>query len=202
MGQSWTGMNFLYSLHSAQWCLMLRKRQPIGSSAMASSAIDATTAQAVRSSTTFGNSTPSPPASRTLSVQNRPVWVLRLTWAAILIAVIYGGFFGGLEVMTSINIKDKDDPHPPDAIKTSPYPKRLPLNLPILKCHSNEPSYHACMLETGHAINPTWIVTHDSDAKNSSQNAIEVVRDPFRADVSPVYGIPHLAPKQDKNVRS
>ena len=137
-------------------------------------------------------------------MQNRSMWVLRLIGAATLSALIYGGFCWGSEVLTSLNVKGKDNPKPQDVVKaeTAPHPQRLALNSQISKCHSNEPTYHACMFEAGYAINPAWIVAHDSDAKNGSERAIDVVRDPFRADVSPAYGIPYWVPKQDKNARS
>ncbi len=82
-------------------------------------------------------------------------------------------------------------------------PALTPLPRQIALCRKEGPGYQACMFNSGYAVNADWTKAHDDDKQGAQGTlnpgrASELVADPYRAGISPVYGVPYWVPRPPK----
>ena len=82
-----------------------------------------------------------------------------------------------------------------DAVK--PAAPLAPLPAQIALCRKQGPGFQACMFQAGYAVNTAWSDAHKAASAGhiDPARAREVVHDPYRAEASPVYGVPYWAPR-------
>lgn len=81
-----------------------------------------------------------------------------------------------------------------------PAPALVPLARQIPRCRKEGPGFQACMFKAGYAVNEAWTKAHNDDAEGAKGTlapgrASALVEDPYRADPSPVYGVPYWVPR-------
>lgn len=128
--------------------------------------------------------------------------LMALTFAAL----VYGGAIWGIDVMVKMKswfarqARDAGVLKPAAPPVAKPAPAK-PLAEQLSLCRKRGPGFHACMLDAGYAVNAAWTTAHRNDSRGTAAPGdlgatADVLGDPYRATVSPVYGVPYWVPRQ------
>jgi hypothetical protein len=111
----------------------------------------------------------------------------------------YDGIAHGSQIMLSLKerfskaVRMSEPPKPPAAA-----PALAPLSTQIPLCRKQGPGFHSCMYSAGYAVNTAWTSAHDRDTGGAADIARsgEILKDAYRAEASPVYGVPYWVPRR------
>lgn len=93
-------------------------------------------------------------------------------------------------------------PHRESVAEATPAAPALPpLAKQIALCRKERSGFQACMFKAGYAVNSAWTAAHNGDREAAAVRldpgrAGEVLADQYRAEPSPVYGVPYWAPRK------
>lgn len=79
------------------------------------------------------------------------------------------------------------------AVAPAAKPAPRPLADAIPACRAKGPGFHACMFESGYAVNPAWSDAHKAGAptRDNPARQADAVNDRYREGASPAYGVPY-----------
>jgi hypothetical protein len=125
--------------------------------------------------------------------------VAQIAGLLVIGVLAYDGIAHGSQIMLSLKerfskaVRFTEQPKPP-----APPPALVPLSTQIPLCRKHGPGFHACMYGAGYAVNTAWTSAHDRDTGGAADIARsgEILKDAYRAEASPVYGVPYWVPRR------
>lgn len=107
--------------------------------------------------------------------------------------VAYAGIEYHDEILLFLHNRFPREGRVEEAIKPAGPPNSLPQQIAL--CRKEKSGYQSCMFDAGYEVNQAWSDAHKAAKAGTSA---EAPKDAFRAEPSPLYGVPYWVPRQPK----